>query len=67
VIRRATIAWITAAAIIVALVLSLCMTPKYAAESHVALNPANSAALDVPGGGDRLRRHPRDPSQDARE
>ncbi len=46
-IRRATIAWMTASAVVLALAISLCMTPKYAAESAIEINPENSEALDL--------------------
>ncbi len=45
--RRNTIGLVTASAILAALAISLCMTPKYAAESDIEINAENSAALDV--------------------
>lgn len=46
-IRRATIASITAAVLLIALAISLCMTPKYSAGSDIEINAENSRALDL--------------------
>jgi polysaccharide biosynthesis transport protein len=47
VIRRATIGWITAASVVLALAVSLCMTRKYAAQSEIEINAENPAALEL--------------------
>ena len=44
--RRATIAWITASALALALLVSFCMPMKYAAESAIEINPESPGALD---------------------
>ncbi len=44
--RRATIAWITASALALALLVSFCMPTKYAAESAIEINPEGPGALD---------------------
>ena len=47
VVRRRTVGWLVFAGAVAALVISLCMTTKYAAQSNIEINPENVATLEV--------------------
>lgn len=47
-VRRATIAKIAGACVVLALAISLCMTRRYAAVAEIEINPEDAAALEMP-------------------